>query len=140
MTQQGRTIMHENPRDHDNNGLMICFNNDHDLGDKHDYRSKDFKGWEELQAQIKTDHDIVAILPLFLFDHSGLTISTTCEQFKICDGAEWDWGQVGFIIATRENMKAGGHPDDVDVEKVLTWLREEVKTYNQYLRGESQET
>jgi hypothetical protein len=126
----------ESPRECDNNGTMVCFHGRYNLGDKHDYRSEDFSGWEALKAQIEEDHDVVVILPLYLFDHSGITISTDDTQFRMADGAGWDWGQVGWIFATRENLKKGGHPDDVEVDKVETWLRGEVETYNQFLRGE----
>lgn len=127
----------DSPREWDNNGWMICFHGRYDLGDKHEYLSEDHAGWEALKTQIKEDHDVVAILPLYLFDHSGITISTGCDQFRACDGAGWDWGQVGFIVATRETLESGGHNvDELDVEKVLTWLRGEVETYDQYLRGD----
>ena len=37
------------------------------------------------------------ILPLYLMDHSGLSIRTSSELFRMCDSAGWDWGCVGFI-------------------------------------------
>ena len=121
----------ESPREWDNNGWMVCFHKNYILGDKHDYRSDSFNSWDELQAKIKEDHDVVAILPLYLYDHSGITIST--GSFS----CPWDSGQVGFIVATRENLKAGGHNvDELDVDKVEAWLRGEVDTYDQYLRGD----
>ena len=126
----------DSPRGWDNNGTMVCFHKRYDLGDKHGYKSSDFSGWDELEAHIREDHDVVVILPLYLMDHSGITIRTNSDQFRACDSAGWDWGQVGFIFASRESLKNGGHPDDVDIEKVETWLRGEVKTYDQYLRGD----
>jgi len=123
---------HDSPREWDNNGTMVCFHNRYNLGDKHDYDESDVPGrdWDKLYTAIREDHDVAVICPLFLYDHSGLAISL--EPFS----CRWDSGPVGFIFASRENLKRGGHPDDVDLEKVKTWLRGEVETYNQYLNGD----
>lgn len=75
----------QSPREWDNNGWMVCLHTRYDLGDKHDYRSEDHAGWGALKAQIEKDHDVVVILPLYLFDHSGLSIRTTSDQFSMCD-------------------------------------------------------
>ena len=82
----------ESPRSWDNNGRMVCFHRRYTLGDETDYKSDDFNGYDELRKQIEADHDVVAILPLYLFDHSGLSIRTTDAEFRACDGAGWDWG------------------------------------------------
>lgn len=118
------------PREDDNNGTMVCLHSRYDLGDKHSYDTDDFAGWDALRAQIEADNEVVAILPLYLLDHSGITMST--QPF----GCHWDSGQVGFIFATRENLRELGHADDVDPAKVLEWLRGEVETYDQFLRGD----
>lgn len=122
----------ESPREHDNNGQMVCFHKKYDLGDKHGYDAKDFerRGWDRLQAQIEKDCDVVVILPLYLYDHSGLTMNTTGFN------CSWDSMQVGFIFATRENLKRGGHPDNVDPDKVKKWLVGEVRTYDRHLKGD----
>ena len=40
-----------NPRtDWDNLGTMVCFHNRYDLGDKTDYRSKDYNGYILVQS------------------------------------------------------------------------------------------
>ncbi len=122
----------ESPREWGNNGIMVCFHGNYNLGDykDHDYKSADYDGWDGLRKQIEEDHDVVVILPLYLYDHSGITIATT--PF----GCRWDSGQVGWIFASRKSLKEGGHADDVDVDKVKTWLKGEVETYDQYLRGD----
>lgn len=117
----------ESPRSWDNNGIMVCFHSRYILGDEHNHKTpQDFREWMDEQG-----NDIIACLPLYLYDHSGLTISTgpfTCP---------WDSGQVGWIIATRESLESGGHNvDELDVEQVKKWLQGEVDTYDQYLRGD----
>lgn len=105
----------ENPRKYyDTVGTMVCFHDRYSLGDTHDYNPRDFSSWEELKEQIIRDHSPAAILPLFLLDHNGITIST--RPFR----DPWDSMQVGFIF-TKEN------PEDLEFE---------VELYDQYLRGE----
>ena len=90
----------ESPRTScDNLGTMICFHNRYNLGDKHEYSSSSFNNWNELKEQIKKDHDIAVILPLYLYDHSGITIST--EPFS----CNWDSGQIGWAFVSKETVR-----------------------------------
>jgi hypothetical protein len=121
-----------NPRtEWDNLGTMVCFHNRYRLGDKHEYNSNDFDSWEGLEKQIIKDHDPAVILPIYMYDHSGVTISTT--PF----GCMWDSGQIGFIyiskVKARQEYKRLTGKVKVSLIKNLEF---EVKTYDQYLRGE----
>jgi hypothetical protein len=123
-------IMHdedpESPREWTNLGKMICFHRRYDLGDKTDYRSDDYSGWDDLRAALEADDDVLCILPLYLMDHSGLAMNT--GGF----GCPWDSGQVGFIIATKATVAECGTPPELIEE----CLRCEVKTYSQYISGD----
>lgn len=113
------------PRDWDNLGEMICFHSRYNLGDKHSYTV------DELKALVKRP-DVLA-LPLYLYDHSGITMSTT--PFS----CPWDSGQVGYIIVTREKAldEWGRKKMSKDLRKrVFDVLRSEVEAYDQYLTGE----
>ena len=72
-----------NPREdfEESYSKMICFHNRYDLGDKHSYTK------EELTTMIKSGDYIY--LPLYLYDHSGITMNTTGFS------CQWDSGQVG---------------------------------------------
>ena len=122
----------DNPRNWDNFGKMICFHNRYDLGDKHDYRSNDYNGWDELKEQIEKDHNVGVILPLYLYDHSGITISTSSFS------CQWDSGQIGWTFCTKEEMDSNwielSGQDKEERSEVL--LKGEVETYDQYLRGD----
>lgn len=61
-------------------------------------------------------------LPLFLIDHSGLSISV--GSF----GCTWDSGQVGIALARVADFPSA--------EDALRAIRGEVETYDRYLRGE----
>jgi len=128
----------KSPREYDNIGVMVCFHKRESPGDNHEYTFTDFNSWDELQQQIETDHKITCILPLYLMDHSGLSISTS--PF----GCPWDSGQIGFIYCTAEAAKADfgdwaeSSPDNTEQisERICKRLIAEVKLYDQYLSGD----
>jgi len=116
----------ESPRTWDNLGTMVCFHKRYDLGDKTDYRSEHYDSWDELRQGIIDNEGEVFMLPLYLYDHSGITISTS--PFN----CNWDSGQVGFIFVSKNKVKKEG----IDETKVLDYLKGEVETYDQYLTGD----
>jgi len=115
----------ESPREWDNLGKMVCFHSGYDLGDKHNHNHKDFYALQERKD--------VVILPLYLYDHSGITMATTPFNCR------WDSGQVGFIYAThemiREHIQVGRVTEKIR-EQVKGYLEGEVETYDQYIRGD----
>jgi len=123
----------DSPRTWGNIGTMVCFHGRYNLGDKHDLRSGQFSGWDEMEEHLIKAKDARVILPLYLYDHSGITIST--GEFS----CRWDSGQVGFIYADREAiLNAFGKKRLTKglVQKAKDILEAEVKIYDQYLRGE----
>jgi hypothetical protein len=117
-----------NPRtEWDNLGTMVCFHNRYDLGDKTDYRTEDYNSWDELKQGILENEGEVVILPLYLYDHSGITISTSSFDCR------WDSGQIGFIFVSKHTIKKEG----IDETKVIEYLKGEVETYDKYLTGEN---
>lgn len=122
----------ESPRTSmDNLGTMVCFNRRYDLGDKHDYDY--FVGWDEMERRIIKKENVGVILPLYLLDHSGITISTTPFNDP------WDSYRVGFIFVSKEKMlkEYGGKICTKQLkERVKKYLEGEVETYDQYLQGE----
>jgi hypothetical protein len=123
----------DNPREWDNLGTMICFHGRYDLGEKHGYDHNDYSGWEELEKTIVEDNNVGVILPLYLYDHSGLSISTT--PFSCV----WDSGKIGFICVSKIKIleEFGGKIITKKLkEKVEGILKGEVETYNQYLQGD----
>lgn len=67
------------------------------------------------------------MLPLYLYDHSGITMRTTPFNCR------WDSGQVGWIVCDKEiiNWEFNG-----EMEKTKQALIDEVATYDMYLGGE----
>tara|TARA_R100001510_G_C7640504_1_gene198170 strand:- start:665 stop:1246 length:582 start_codon:yes stop_codon:yes gene_type:complete len=118
-----------NPReDWDNLGNMICFHNNYTLGDYE--LSKEYK--PEDYYKLKKRKDVV-ILPLYLYDHGGITMNTTGFS------CPWDSGQVGFIYVTHETIRKEFGVKRVSKElreKVKGYLKGEVNVYDQYITGD----
>ena len=120
-----------NPRENDNIGVMVAFHKRYDLGDKgHGYTADGQESWEELAEKLEKDGAVV-ILPLYLYDHSGITMST--GKFN----CPWDSGQVGFIFCTKRKLiKEYGKDTKATRAKAEKCLKCEVETYDNFLRGE----
>ena len=122
----------QDPREDENLGTMVCFHRRYTLGDKTDLNSDMFNGWEELYDYLKKEKKAIMILPLYLYDHSGISIKVGSFQGLLSQGhAEFDSGQVGFIYCTKEDLKRIG----ITKAKAEKSLQAEVEVYNDYIQG-----
>lgn len=116
----------ENPRKSDNLGKMVCWHRLYNLGDKHEY--------EDPQAFLESEEykDAFVILPVYLYDHSGITMSNT--DF----GDRWDSGLVGYIFITKEKAQNefGGALDETLKQRITEMLIAETNIYDNYLQGD----
>jgi hypothetical protein len=121
-----------NPRtEYDNLGTMVAFHRRYNLGDETDYKADDYQSWDELKEAIEKNEDPVVILPLFLHDHSGLTLRTS--DF----GDRWDSGQVGFIFLSKKRAKQEYKKLTAkNLDNAKQVLQGEVETYDEYLSGQ----
>ena len=121
------------PREDYNLSKMVCFHKRYNLGDDHDFKSDDFDSWDEMEKHITGTEDPLIIKPLYLYDHGGITISTSSF------GCQWDSGQVGFVYVRKQDVrdsfsiKRCGQPMK---ERVDVLLEGEVETYDKYLQGQ----
>ena len=124
------TIEQDNsdPRDWDNVCTMVCWHRRYKLGDTHNYDDYDeffndilhnvcgmkYEDFEELSTREKyklaCESDKIYIKELNLYDHSGLTISTS-SGYPYND--RWDAGCVGWIYVSKEKAMEewGGIPE-----------------------------
>lgn len=74
--------------------------------------------------------DGYVILPLYLYDHSGISMSVGRDYPFNCP---WDSGQVGVIVCDKKTIieEFGGNMDTA-----VNALRAEVEVYDHYLRGD----
>lgn len=126
-----------NPReDYDNLGTMVCFHRRYTLGDKDhgfsniddDYSNIDSDYYEKMHSN-KVGEFVQ--LPLYLYDHGGITIST--KPFN----DPWDSGQVGFIYCTKKRALEWCCGEDDWRQKTIEVLHQEVKEYDLFLTGQT---
>ena len=121
-----------NPREDDNFSKMICFHGRYELGDKHDIRHEVYQSWEEMEKAIKKELKAAIILPLYLYDHSGITIRTSPFSCR------WDSGQIGFVYCTKEDLKSLGTNRKFGsrAKRAMEIINGEVNEYDHYLTGD----
>jgi hypothetical protein len=113
-------------------GKMICFHGRYTLGDKHSIQADAFSGWDAQEAYFEKEMGAVVMLPLYIYDHGGITMNTggfSCP---------WDSGRVGTIIATKADILkeyGGQRITKRMIERATACLEAEVKTYDDYIRG-----
>jgi hypothetical protein len=127
------------PREWDNVGTMVCHHRRYDLGDR-DINPENFHNFEEiLEMIVEEEGSEIYWLPLYLYDHSGITMSTSSTWFAAMDSGGWDWGTVGFIYVSEKKILESWMADEMTDElkdKALECLKSEVEIYDNYIRGE----
>lgn len=117
----------ESPREWENVGTMdVLYRNLTIKESDIDYR--EIESEEQLLKAIHDDGALV-ILPLMIYDHSGLHI------YVGTTGDRWDSSRVGYIYATEKSIIAN-FGADYDLAKVEELLRIEVELFDKYLKGE----
>lgn len=119
------------PREWSNLGTMYCEHRQYTLGDKGaaDPRDDDGQLWPE----------IVAYLPLYLYDHSGITMRAGTPGGSNPFSDPWDSGCVGLIYVSWATVQREYGWKRITAKRrtqLETYLRGEVEVYDQYLRGD----
>lgn len=141
-----RCNSHDDPRTAwDNLGTMAYKHRNYTLGDE---RISDAIDWLEGELNISPkgiySNDRLSELEdkffdkyighkLYLYDHSGITISTS--PFS----CPWDSGQVGYIYVSKEKVREEYGIKRVTnkwKDKILSHLDNEVEEFDTYLRGD----
>lgn len=108
----------ESPREEmDNLGEFFMAHGKYAFGDKDAPDPRDMK-----------PDAFIARLPVFMYDHSGITISTS--PFS----CPWDSGQIGEIFLTKE--RASKEQRQLSPEQVEDVLQAEIEVLNQYVTGD----
>jgi hypothetical protein len=144
----------ESPRKWDNLGIIACWHRRYNLGNKdgpeklleavknhkryseswEDPNSDNYKWIDTPSGLIDAAESLgIIMLPLYLYDHSGLTMNTTGFS------CPWDSGQVGVIFVTREKVRKEFLVERISSKLlgiVKERLKSEVEVYDQYLKGD----
>lgn len=154
-----------NPREWSQLGLMMIDYSGYTLGDEQERPNREFTcedcegsgltddeddcpkcegtGTIELDwfESIKREYGATVVLPLFVYEHSGLAIKAGTNMGSIdprgvnpFDSDAWDTSMVGFIFDRPERHEELG-TDPANVEETERQLRGEVSEYDDYLQG-----
>lgn len=144
----------DDPRDDNNLCTMTCWHSHYRLGDKHSFENPDefmqhlyldvtskhwcdnneSDDWQDVYKELK-ETNLVLIKQINMYDHSGITVSTS-DGYPYND--RWDAGCVGFIYVTKKTIfnECSDITEENWEERADNYLENEMKTYDQYLRGE----
>jgi hypothetical protein len=123
------------PRTWDNLGTMICGHPRHVLGDEQFSRGE-YANAYELRKHLFKDRDALIALPLYLLDHSMLSMST--EPFGGYIG-RFDSSMIGYIYVSKEKIREEYGKKRISKklrESVTEYLKGEIETYNQWLQND----
>ena len=148
----------EDPRecfDHASN--IVCWHDRYTLGDKNqreefptpenfnnwrfefgekDYTDREFRN-KNTAMKFRELHDkCAAIMPIRMYDHSGISISTG-NSYPYNDS--WDSGWAGYVYMTKKGVRKEFNVKkitEVEIQKSLKLMQAEVDEYNYYLKGE----
>jgi len=171
------------PRDCDNLGTMVCWHPSYILGDEQVSESRgavhrdrngsastmfqtetgrtDFRSMETIERYLRLARKAVVVMPLYLLDHSGISMSVGSNTVGRGDTAipgggrdswgntrGWDTTMCGFIYTTAERIEelCGGPRGDDEFYCPAEWagtarewiaeqLREEIRYYDAWLQG-----
>ena len=135
----------------DNLGTMVCWHSRYNLGDVDSGTYEDTMalfyelsgldieadGWDFSDEQKERIYAAAfkknVILPLYLYDHSGITMRTSSFS------CQWDSGQVGWIYMSYEDIRKEYSWKRITKKRralIEKYLTGEVETYDQYLTGD----
>lgn len=137
----------ENPRENDCNlAVMACVHGRYQLGDREaeqalrdlvmdhpdfDESVHDTSRLPDLHQSAQNLGIFGAVLPLYLYDHSGITMATT--PFS----CPFDSGQVGFVYMLPDVIAENFGIGEDATEKAFAALKSEVAEYDAYIRGDA---
>jgi len=123
----------QSPREWDNLAKIICFHSRYNIGEKHDYKHGDYSSFSEMGEDIIRKENAAVIMPIYMYDHSGICIST--KPFS----CPWDSGQIGWAVVSKEMARKEYSCKRVTkaiIAKITSVVEGEIETYSQYLEGD----
>lgn len=127
----------DNPRyTYDNLGTIVTKHKRYAIGEKEAINTEKYNNWVEwLEGELVPAMGEVICLPIYLYDHSMVSISTESFVGRTVH-ARWDSGQIGWIYTTKK--KAISEYPEENYEQVELLVKEvlekEVEIYDKWQR------
>lgn len=117
------------PREWENYTKIYCEHKSYNLPKEIEIDNEYCESWEDVINEIqKKEKDIMLFKPIYMLDHSGISVSLQ----DYCD--KWDSGQIGFIWTTKKLVKEVGLKPTIEEASKLLEL--EFKSWKRYIEGE----
>ena len=133
-----RIVQAENPsnpiEEWDGNVRYALTHRKYSLQNDTDLNTSDYGSWDEVKQALIKKYRPLAILPVYMYDHSGQTISTSPFSCR------WDSGQLGFAFINKECLKEWGYKSRKGFEKCAKQtleqaIKDNVALYDDYIQG-----
>jgi hypothetical protein len=119
----------ESPREWENLGTMALFHKKYKVSNEDDLT---------IQQSIKIyNSDDYICLPVYMYDHSGISLSTSNEMYPFND--VWDAGQLGIIFVRKDKVRKEFGVKRISSalkQRIIANLKAEVEAYGQFLNGD----
>jgi len=121
----------ESPREWSPLGHIATWHSRYSLGDEQPSESSE-EWLEELREEYGDD---ILLLPVYMYDHSGLAFNTTGYGHLGYHGY-FDSGQVGWMYVTYDDIKKEyGEVTDETIKRAEKVLKSELETYEDYVNN-----
>jgi hypothetical protein len=112
--------------------IFALFHKKYLLPNDTDINSKEHGSWEEIEEQLHKDYpDIVAISRVYMYEHSGIGLSTSNARYPF--NCRWDSGTVGFVFITQERIDE--FKATLTEEECYSLISNDVEEYSHYVSG-----
>lgn len=123
----------DNPRDWDNLGIMVLFHKRYSMPVETPLDTNDYNSWDEVHNAITKMYGRSLIIPVYMYDHSGISLNTTGFN------CPWDSGQLGFIFVPYSRIRETYGCKRVTkkyLDRSRKTLESEVEVYGYYINGD----
>lgn len=123
----------ESPREWCNTARFVMAHGRYDVPDEVGVDFDQYGSWREIADMLVEEHGALLVVPVYMLDHSGVTVSTGTFA---CDPQGWDSGQVGLAVILPDRWREMMGSEEFTEERGREVIEGEVKTYAQYLEGD----
>lgn len=124
----------ESPREWDNACRLVMSHNRYRFPNEADVDFDAYDGWDEVEKALRSKHRAHLIVPVYMYDHSGLAFRAG-RGFGDVDSGRWDWGQVGFAYLTKSDLRREWGKDQEREQKALASIEAELDAYESFVNG-----
>jgi len=114
-------------------GTCMLHHRRYDLMNDTYLSTDDYKSWDEVEVAIIKEYGKIVILPVYMYEHSGVALNTTGFH------CQWGSGQVGFIFATYADIRENFGCNNVtkrQISQAEKLLIGEIQTFSYYVNGD----